>query len=98
MPLGWLNPNNPEYIFGANGIFGSHQAAGGPVRAGVPYIVGERRAEVFVPGENGRILPSVPDAMRGWAGGDTVLHTHIDLDGREVADVVSRFQADDYRR
>jgi hypothetical protein len=26
------------------------------------------------------------------------LHTHIDLDGREVADVVSRYQADDYRR
>jgi hypothetical protein len=73
------------------------KAAGGPVQAHVPYIVGERRPELFVPGENGRIIPSL-GGLGGMAGSDTVLHTHIDLDGREVADVVSRYQADDYRR
>ncbi len=34
---------------------------GGPVTAGQPYIVGEKRAEVFVPDQNGRILPRVED-------------------------------------
>jgi len=38
-------------------LFGGARAEGGPVKAGVPYIVGERRAEVFVPDTNGQILP-----------------------------------------
>ncbi len=32
--------------------------AGGPVRAGMPYWVGERQAELFVPGTSGNILPT----------------------------------------
>lgn len=32
---------------------------GGPVSAGQPYIVGEKRAEVFVPSTAGRIVPRV---------------------------------------
>ncbi|MBA5779532.1 hypothetical protein H2509_20570 [Stappia sp. F7233] len=32
---------------------------GGPVQAGRAYLVGEKRTEVFVPDQNGRILPSV---------------------------------------
>jgi hypothetical protein len=36
---------------------------GGPARKGVAHLVGERRAEVFVPGENGHIYPSVQDAL-----------------------------------
>jgi TP901 family phage tail tape measure protein len=32
---------------------------GGPVRAGSPYIVGERRRELFVPGMDGAIVPRV---------------------------------------
>lgn len=39
--------------------------AGGPVRAGVPYIVGELRPELFVPETNGYIMPSVPPGVRG---------------------------------
>jgi hypothetical protein len=46
-----------------------HRAGGGPVTAGMPYIVGERRAELFVPKTDGTILPSVPIASS--AGGDT---------------------------
>jgi hypothetical protein len=37
-----------------------HRAFGGPARAGQPYIVGERREELFVPNQNGWIHPSVP--------------------------------------
>jgi hypothetical protein len=45
------------------------RASGGPVTAGEPYIVGERRPEVFVPNASGRILPSVPAAMGSGSGG-----------------------------
>ncbi len=37
---------------------------GGEVRKGVPYIVGERRPELFIPDESGYILPSVPEPPR----------------------------------
>jgi len=38
---------------------------GGPVRAGNPYVVGEKQAELFVPGVSGNILPSVPGMQDG---------------------------------
>lgn len=41
-------------------IFGfGKRASGGNVTAGRPYIVGERRPEVFIPSTHGRIEPSV---------------------------------------
>ena len=40
-------------IGGADG-----RASGGPVRGGVPYIVGERGPELFVPPANGNIVPN----------------------------------------
>lgn len=36
--------------------------AGGPVIAGMPYIVGEKRPELFVPNQSGYVHPSVPTA------------------------------------
>jgi TP901 family phage tail tape measure protein len=36
------------------------RAKGGPVTAGRPYIVGEKRPELFVPSSSGTIRPSVP--------------------------------------
>jgi TP901 family phage tail tape measure protein len=36
----------------------SGKAIGGPVSSGVPYIVGERGSELFVPNVNGRIIPN----------------------------------------
>lgn len=35
------------------------RATGGPVQAGVPYIVGENQPELFVPDVSGRILPDL---------------------------------------
>lgn len=35
------------------------RAAGGPVRKGQAYVVGEKRPELFVPEQDGRIIPSV---------------------------------------
>lgn len=44
-------------IFGS--IFGGGKALGGPVMAGVPYLVGEQGPELFVPpGSGGRIVPN----------------------------------------
>lgn len=43
------------------------RADGGPVRAGMPYIVGERQPELFVPDTNGYILPSVAGGGTGGA-------------------------------
>ena len=44
------------------------RASGGPVRSGMPYIVGEQGPELFVPPANGNI---VPNNMLG-AGGKAV--------------------------
>ncbi len=52
------------------------RASGGPVMAGQPYVVGEHRPELFVPSQNGYIMPTVPTASSG--GGGTVRHV-IDL-------------------
>jgi hypothetical protein len=38
-------------------------AFGGPVKAGVPRIVGEKRPELFIPEADGYILPSVPSGF-----------------------------------
>mgnify|MGYP003497946708 FL=1 len=46
----------------ASSILG--RASGGPVNAGQPYIVGEKRAELFVPRTPGSIVPS----LKGMGG------------------------------
>lgn len=77
------------------------RANGGPVRAGRPYVVGERRPELFVPKSSGWILPSVPkgldgggagidyaklaQAMSGMAGPRVTVHAPVDARGTDVA-------------
>jgi hypothetical protein len=56
-------------------------AGGGPVRAGVPYIVGEKRPELFVPHESGTIVPSV-----GGGGSPAVIR--LEIGGRPLLDYV----------
>jgi TP901 family phage tail tape measure protein len=43
------------------------RAMGGPVRAGFPYIVGERRRELFVPGMDGAIIPRIAKPLTAGA-------------------------------
>ncbi|MFN9958231.1 MAG: hypothetical protein ACK55I_34445, partial [bacterium] len=55
------------------------RAAGGPVSAGSPYIVGERGPELFVPGRSGTIVPN--DKM----GGENVnVVVNVDAKGTNV--------------
>lgn len=44
-----------------------HRAGGGPVAAGMPYIVGEQGQEMFVPSQNGIIIPA-PETKQIMAG------------------------------
>lgn len=52
----------------AGSAFDGYRAAGGPVRRGRAYVVGEHRAEVFEPGEDGYVYPSVDSYEHGRGG------------------------------
>lgn len=57
--------------------------AGGPVRKGQPYVVGEKRPELFVPDSDGKILPGVPAGgfSRGGGGGGGIT-VNVKIDNR----------------
>ena len=76
----------------------AHRAAGGPVAAGVPYVIGERRPEVFVPGENGTIIPSIAALGGMAAGGQETIEVPVYLDGEVITRVVARRLSTAYRR
>jgi len=46
------------FIGALGSLFGGFRAEGGPVKGGVPYVVGERGPELFVPNASGTILPN----------------------------------------
>jgi hypothetical protein len=63
----------PTYAFGS-GAHPGEKAMGGSVTAGQPYVVGERGAELFIPGGSGTIIPS-----NQLGGGGTVVNQTINL-------------------
>jgi hypothetical protein len=70
------------------------RASGGPVRAGQPYIVGEKRPELFVPSENGMILPRVPESM----GENRTYEQPINVYGDVRTQSVVEFEEEMYHR
>lgn len=68
------------------------RAHGGPVTKGQPYIVGEKRAELFVPGVSGQIVPSVPTAWNPPAssarGGGGAVVLRIESGGSRMDDLL----------
>jgi hypothetical protein len=54
--------------FASGGAGRRNREYGGSVKAGEPYVVGERRAELFVPDRSGTVLPRVPHG----GGGTTI--------------------------
>lgn len=73
-------------------IFGGGKAAGGPVKAGTSYVVGERGAEMFVPKTDGVIIPN-----NKLGGGGTVNNFNINVTGaldqegvaRQIVDILN---------
>jgi hypothetical protein len=80
----------------AHGLSGTHLAAvvranaraeGGPVKKGTPYIVGEKRAELFVPDQNGTILPKVPQGEAGVTHTGTAITNNWYITGQNAEDI-----------
>jgi hypothetical protein len=86
--------STPQALNYMNAI--NKRAGGGPVTAGVPYIVGERRPELFVPDQNGTIIPQVPaPAAKGGASvsgsGAKFNVEHMTVVGYNPDDAVQKF-------
>lgn len=68
-------------------------AHGGPVKKGQPIIVGEERPEVFVPDQNGTIVPKVPagggPAFGGSAGGTGRVVLEVRSGGSRMDDFIA---------
>jgi hypothetical protein len=69
------------------GLFGGFRAAGGPVQAGRAYVVGERRAELFVPSTSGRILPDA--GAVGASAGPVVNLSVTAMDSQSVIQAIA---------
>lgn len=69
---------NPELISATANNASAFQgrAGGGPVTAGFPYIVGEKRPEVFFPEVDGMILSAVPNSSPALSPGPGTTITH----------------------
>ena len=67
-----------------SGLF--KRAAGGPVSAGTPYLVGEKGPELFMPGASGMIIPN--HALAAASGVN--INYQIDARGVDEASVMSR--------
>lgn len=78
----------PSSVFGAAGSMGvpTFRAAGGPVGAGMPYIVGERGPELFVPRAAGQVI-SNRDAQ-GWGGTSVNMPITINAPGADPAQLM----------
>lgn len=73
---------------GAFGSFPSFRAAGGPVAARRPYIVGERGPELFVPGSSGYIQPDISrlaSAGMAFGGGMVTNYVTVHVHGNTLA-------------
>ncbi|MGU3418532.1 hypothetical protein [Methylobacterium sp. D54C] len=70
---------------GVGGLFASlFRANGGPVSAGTPYTVGEMGRELFVPGQDGRIVPLGPAGAGGPQAVDNSRTYTIDARGAQA--------------
>lgn len=67
------------------------RANGGPVTAGMPYIVGEKRPELFVPRTSGTIIPQVPTIQTGGSSSiSTTMHVTVAVTGVGDKDLLAK--------
>lgn len=67
-------------LFGFGGFF----ASGGPVSGGVPYVVGERGPELFMPSSNGKIIPNHRLNGLGAGGNAISVNATVNINGGNV--------------
>lgn len=70
----------------------SKRASGGPVTGGMPYLVGERGPELFLPSSNGSIVPN--NAL----GGTTVININGIVDAESARRSIQRLIQESSRR
>ena len=63
--------------FDTSGVAPHLRAGGGAVSRGMPTIVGERGAELFVPNTSGRIVNNANS--RGMMGGQTIINQNLEI-------------------
>jgi hypothetical protein len=66
------------------------RAAGGPVTAGTPYLVGERGPEIVVPGRSGTVIPNNRIGVGG--GGGMVINITTGADPQAVVAAIKKFE------
>lgn len=79
------NPVTFNVDFRQTGDFpgrGGPHARGGPVEAGMSYLVGERGPELFVPSAPGKIVPNDQLQKARWNGKDGGVTVNVSLDRR----------------
>ena len=81
-------PDVPVVIPGGGneGNYGGKKAGGGPVMAGMSYLVGEQGPELFTPGRSGGITPN--NAMGGDVFADITINAAPGMDVNAVAAAV----------
>ena len=72
--LSAIGNSSPKGSF-LNLLFGGGRAAGGPVRGGTSYLVGEKGPELFTPSSSGNITPN------SALGGNTVVNITVNENG-----------------
>lgn len=72
-----------SFISGLFKMFGFREN-GGDVTAGQPYIVGEKRAEVFIPKTNGTIIPSLQEAGGMMSSNNNIQLSVTAMDSQDV--------------
>lgn len=72
----YVSVGTPPPIMNSEGVtsLGGGRASGGPVSAGVPYVVGEEGPEWFVPNSSGTIIPNSQLQAVGGGGGGNVIN------------------------
>jgi tape measure domain-containing protein len=92
--LGFGGNSDP---LGAGGGFWAGRANGGPVAGGMPYLVGERGPELFVPSNNGGVMSNndmraAMGSRPGGANGSPVLNMSFQSTNINGVEYVSRDQ------
>lgn len=83
-------PGSGQLVQALGGLFSpKKRAAGGPVSRGQAYLVGERRPELFIPSQSGRIDPR-PNTGGSQGGGRLSVQSQVQVIDGNLVPVMTR--------